>query len=191
MSPRIGLDTNTIVHTAAKLADEQGMDQITLASLARTLKVRTPSLYNHIDGLEGLKRLLALYGLAELNNKLIQKINEQDKEETIRSLAKAYVDFARSRPGLYELTLQAPDHNDAEVQQAGKALVAILTDVFRDFDLLEDTALHAVRCFRSMLHGFASLEQKGGFGLPLDLDVTLELLVNSFLSGIPVFQQSS
>jgi AcrR family transcriptional regulator len=191
MSPRIGLDTNTIVQTAAKLADEEGMDQVTLASLARILKVRTPSLYNHIDGLEGLKRKLALYGLEELRLKLKQNLIKQDKEETIRSLAKAYVDFARSRPGLYELTLQATDHNDAEIQQAGKALVAILIDVFRDYDLLEDAALHAVRCFRSVLHGFASLEQKGGFGLPLDLDVTFELLVNSFLSGIPVFQQTT
>ncbi|WNB93781.1 TetR-like C-terminal domain-containing protein [Bacillus sp. NEB1478] len=190
MSPRIGLDSKTVVMTAAKIADERGVDQVTLASLARTLKIRTPSLYNHIDGLEGLKRKLAIYGLKELRIKLQKNISEKDKEETIRSLAEAYIQFARSRPGLYELILPAADLNDPDIHQEGKALVDILIGVFRDYDLKEDAALHAVRGFRSVLHGFVSLEQKGGYGLPLDLDVTLKLLISSFIKGIPVFQQN-
>jgi AcrR family transcriptional regulator len=191
MSPRIGLDTATVVKTAALMADEQGLDQISLASLARRLNIRTPSLYNHIEGLEGLKRQLGLYGLEELLSELQQKSTGLDKEKTIRSMAKAYVDFARLRPGLYELTLQAPDQNDTEYQKAGKAIVELLLNVFKEYKLTDEGALHAVRCFRSGLHGFASLEQKGGFGLPLDLDVTFQLLIDSFICGIPIIHQNS
>jgi hypothetical protein len=50
--------------------------------------------------------------------------------------------------------------------------------------MTEEAALHAIRGLRSVLHGFASLEQKGGFGLPLDLDVSFRLLVDAFLTGL-------
>ncbi len=51
-----------MVGTAAALADEQGLDGVTLAALALRLGIRTPSLYNHVAGLEGLRRELALFG---------------------------------------------------------------------------------------------------------------------------------
>jgi AcrR family transcriptional regulator len=164
------------------------MAQITLASLARALNIKTPSLYNHIEGLDGLKRLVALYGLEELQKILEKQVKESDKEATVREMARAYVDFARSRPGLYELTLQAPKHNDKESQEAGRAIVDLLLKVFKAYGLGDEAALHAVRCFRSSLHGFASLEQNNAFGLPMDLDLTLKLLVESFMKGIPAIK---
>lgn len=62
MSPRAGLDTRTLVLAAAELADERGMGEVTLASLAAKLGVRSPSLYNHVNGLAGLRTLLAVHG---------------------------------------------------------------------------------------------------------------------------------
>ena len=41
-----------------------------------------------------------------------------------------------------------------------------------------------IRGFRSILHGFASIESSGGFGLPLDLDVSFKMLVDTFLAGV-------
>jgi hypothetical protein len=62
-------------------------------------------------------------------------------------------------------------------------------NVLQDFGLEGESAIHAVRSFRSMMHGFASLEQKEGFGLLLDLDITLQLLTESFLFGLSVYQK--
>ncbi|WP_347439457.1 TetR-like C-terminal domain-containing protein [Fodinisporobacter ferrooxydans] len=42
---------------------------------------------------------------------------------------------------------------------------------------------------RSMLHGFASLEQRGGFNLRLDVDRSLHLLIDAFLAGIHTMKQ--
>lgn len=55
MSPRAGLDTQTLVLAAAELADEYGMEGVTLALLAAKLGVRSPSLYNHVNGLKELR----------------------------------------------------------------------------------------------------------------------------------------
>src|SRR5215472_13481724 len=62
MPGRAGLDTATVVRAAAELADASGLDSLTLAGLAEHLGVRVPSLYNHVEGLPGLRRSLALYG---------------------------------------------------------------------------------------------------------------------------------
>ena len=60
MPPKAGLDHATVVQAAATLADTAGIGQLTLANLAERLGVRTPSLYNHVAGLPGLRRDLAV-----------------------------------------------------------------------------------------------------------------------------------
>ena len=50
--PRAGLNTDRVVAAAAELADEVGLDQLTLAALAARLGVRQPSLYKHVASIE-------------------------------------------------------------------------------------------------------------------------------------------
>ena len=75
MSPRAGLSREAVVQAAAALADEEGLEEVTLAELASRLGVRTPSLYNHVAGLEGLRRELALLGTRELGRRLGRAAN--------------------------------------------------------------------------------------------------------------------
>ena len=56
MAPRAGVDRARVVEVAAKLADEVGLEALTLAQVAARLNVKLPSLYNHVDGLPGLRR---------------------------------------------------------------------------------------------------------------------------------------
>src|SRR5437763_16803841 len=72
MSHRVGLDQATVVEAAAKLVDEEGIEQLTLGRLAERLGIRTPSVYNHVAGLPGLKRDLALYCSRGLLGRLLR-----------------------------------------------------------------------------------------------------------------------
>ena len=49
---RAGLDKNVVVEKAAQLANKMGIDQIQLKTLAESLSIQPPSLYNHIRGLD-------------------------------------------------------------------------------------------------------------------------------------------
>ncbi|MFC4321818.1 TetR/AcrR family transcriptional regulator [Litchfieldia salsa] len=182
MSPRIGLDSTIILKTAADMVNEQGLDAITLASLAKRLSVRSPSLYNHIAGLEDLKKQLAIYGIEQLYTALIQSAIGRSGNEAVHAMGDAYVSFARENPGIYEATLLLP--MDPDVQQAGSKIVDLTLKILAHYNLTEDEAIHGVRGIRSILHGFASLEQKGGFGLPLDVNDSLKRLIDSYLVGI-------
>jgi AcrR family transcriptional regulator len=182
--PKVGLELTFILEAAAELANENGMQEVTLANLAKKLNIRPPSLYNHFDGLPGLRKKLAIYGIEKLYEHLSHSAIGVSGIAALISLSKAYIDFARNFPGLYEATLMAPDPEEVEVQQAGEKIVHLTVRVLQSFQLEGDLALHAVRGLRSLLHGFVSLEQKGGFKMALDLDESVEIVVKAFITGM-------
>jgi AcrR family transcriptional regulator len=70
--PRAGLDKDTVVEAAAAILNEEGVEALTLNRLALELGVKTPSLYNHVDGLPGLSRELALLNARTLGERFTQ-----------------------------------------------------------------------------------------------------------------------
>jgi AcrR family transcriptional regulator len=182
--PKIGLELATILEAAGILADQHGMQEVTLANLAKKLNIRPPSLYNHFDGLPGLRKKLAIYGLEKLYAELAQAAIGVSGTNAVLAISKAYVGFARKHPGIYEATLLAPDPEDVDVQVAGAKIVDLTVRVLQAFELDGDDALHAVRGLRSILHGFSALEQRGGFKMSLDLDESLKITIKAFLAGM-------
>ncbi|MGM7723421.1 WHG domain-containing protein [Metabacillus sp. Hm71] len=192
MSPKAGLDLNTILAAATEIVDTDGVHALTLATLAKKLKIRPPSLYNHVDGLQGLQKALALYGLEELYKRLSQAAIGRSKDEAVHAISKAYMSFARAHPGLYEATLWAnADVHDIDFNRISSKIVDLVVQVLHAYELEDEEAIHASRGLRSILHGFASLEQKNGFGIPIDLDVSISLLINTFLAGIHKMKSQS
>lgn len=182
--PKVALDLATIIEAAAEIADQYGVQEVTLANLAKKLGIRPPSLYNHFDGLIGLKKELAIYGMNHLYSELAAASVGQSDEEAVIEFSKAYIHFARTHPGIYEAIMLAPDIKDPDVAAAGGRIVDLIVNALQVYHLEGDSALHAVRGLRSLLHGFSSIEQKEGFKLALDLDVSLILSVKAFLAGM-------
>lgn len=190
MSPRIGLDINTILNAAIEIADTKGVNEITLASLAQKLEVRTPSLYNHIDGLPGLRKRLAIYGIEQLYISITHAVIGLAGDAAVRAMSEAYLSFARLHPGLYEATFMAPDPMDLDVQKASKEVTDVVVRALKAYNLSDEEAIHVTRGLRSILHGFASIEQMGGFRLSYDIDVSFKLLIDTFIKGIHNFKDN-
>jgi AcrR family transcriptional regulator len=172
------------VEEAAKLISEEGIEQLSLGRLAERLGIRSPSLYNHVAGLTGLKHDLALYCSRELIGRLTRATIGKSGREAIFALANAFRDYAREAPARYALTLQAPDAKDQELQDVARQLVDIARAVLAPYKLGEEEAIHAIRSLRSIVHGFISLEMSGGFGMPVDLDVSFHWLISMFVDGL-------
>jgi AcrR family transcriptional regulator len=187
MSPRVGLDRAAVVEAASALADEVGIEGVTLARLAGRLGVRTPSLYNHVDGLDGLRRELALLGTRELKFRIGRAAVGKTADEAVVAIAHAYRTFVKERPGLYAATVRSyrlSDPTDPELQALEREVIGVVLDVVASFGLRGADALHAVRGLRSVVHGFATLECAGGFGMPLEVDESFERLLRIFVDGV-------
>jgi AcrR family transcriptional regulator len=184
MSPRQGIDLNVILHAAIDILDTEGINQVTLAALASKLHIKTPSLYNHIDGLPGLRKQLAIYGLGLLKERIIQAVVGKSGDEAVISLGLAYISIVREHPGLYETTMVAAEHMDQDIMRASEEILKLILQILDSYHLSEEEAPHTVRGLRSLLHGFASVEAKGGFGMDLDRDASLRHLLDTYLLGI-------
>jgi AcrR family transcriptional regulator len=166
-----------LVAEAERMADEIGLAQLTMAGLAGRLGVRQPSLYKHVDGLEGLLRLLSIRAKTQLGETLAQAAMGRARDDAITAVATAYRQWAIARPGGYLAAQRPPAAGDAEDQVATDAVVRVCAAVLSGYGLRGDDAIDAIRALRSTLHGFVMLEVNGGFGLPVDVARSFDRMV--------------
>ncbi len=186
--PRAGLNRTVVVEAAGALADERGLEDLSLADLAGRLGVRKPSLYNHVAGIGDLRRGLALAGLRELGRSLSRAAAGKAGDDGLFALAEAYRSFVKQRPGLYAATVRSyrlsyPD--DVELGAAEREALEPVLAVLASCGISDgEEAIHAARGLRSVAHGFATLEEAGGFGMSADQNESFRRLVRAFAHGL-------
>lgn len=181
MATRAGLTRAAVLEAAATLVDEQGFDALSLAALAGRLGITTPTLYHYVAGLHGLRRELALIGLCAQEEAFGHAVMGKAGADALRALAGTYRAYVKGHPGLYAASVRAAK-DDAELSAAQTRVVEIALRALDAYHLSPDDAIHAVRMLRSIVHGFATLELAGGFGLPQEVDETFRRLVDSYLN---------
>lgn len=184
MAHRAGLDDGVIVRAAAEIADSEGFDQLTLARLAERLNVRSPSLYKHVDGLDDVRRGLALLAARTLTQRFARAAIGKNGAEGVRSVSVAYRAFAREHPGMYAALQRAPAQDDSELSAAAAEVIDVLRATLAPWRLDETQLIHAIRMIRSLTHGFVSLEAAGGFGIPIDLEESYDYAITVFIDGL-------
>lgn len=181
---RAGLSRAAVVSAAAALADEVGLEEVTLSALADRLGIRTPSLYNHVDGLAGLRRQMTLEALVELDEVIRGAVAGRSGTDAVAELCRSYRAWARRRPGLYQAVVPTTEIADAEVRAAGSGVLDLVVGVVSGLGLEREDALHATRAIRAAVHGFASLESAGGFGLDVSVDESFDRMVALLVGGL-------
>jgi len=169
-----------VVAAAAELVDEVGFDRLSLAALAARLGVRLPSLYKHIDSLDGLRRDVAVLAVTELGAAMSGAATGLAGSDALRSVAGAYRRYGHAHPGRYAATVRAPAAADAEHTEAAGVVLRIVLAVLAGYGLAGNDAVDATRALRATLHGFVTLEAGGGFGMPVDVDRSYSRLVDGF-----------
>jgi len=105
--PRLGasqLSRSRIVEAALELIDAQGLPAVSMRSVAQILGVDAKSLYNHVDGKEGLLDAVADHILST-----VELPPRTDAfEEDLRSIARAFRRHALRHPNATLLVLTRP-----------------------------------------------------------------------------------
>ncbi len=181
---RAGLSRAAVVSAAAALADEVGLEEVTLSALADRLGIRTPSLYNHVDGLAGLRRQMTLEALVELEGVVGGAVAGRSGVDAFTELCHSSRAWALRRPGLYQAVVPTTEIADTEVQAAGTAVLDLVVGVVAGLGLEREDSLHATRAIRAAVNGFASLESAGGFGLDVSVDESFDRMVALLIGGL-------
>lgn len=184
MTKRIPLDQQRILDAAARLADTDGLENLTLTKVAAELGVQQPALYRHIESWQDLLRLLSLRGRHMLGDTLAEAAIGVSGDEAVLAVGRAWRRIVLANPGLYAATDRYPCAGDPELEEAVERIVSVIAQALNGFDLDEDHRVHAARALRSAFHGFAHLESGDGHPHPHDLDETFDGMIELLCDGI-------
>lgn len=173
-----------ILEKAISLSNQSGLDALSMNEIAGLLGIRTPSLYAHVQGLDDVKRMLALHGLAELNARATEATVGKSGADAIRELLTAYRAFARRNPGVYAALVPTPPNSDREWKAALDRVIATFVSALSGFGLRGDDLVHALRGLRSLAHGFVTLEASGALKNPVGRDESYAWLTDAYVAAL-------
>ena len=147
---------------ARELAEAEGWDAVTTRRLAELINYSQPVLYSHFKGKAEIMAAVATKGFEELAARMkMESDRELGATDVLRNVCAAYLDFARSRPVVYEVMFVAPtkikfasDETPESLRTAFGALLSALGP-----DRPESVSLAEV--LWSALHGLVVLSQSG------------------------------
>src|SRR5262245_38981857 len=122
--------------------------------------------------------------LAEMTDVATSAVIGLSGDEAISALMRRMRRYAVEHPARYLAVPADPVHDPALAEPADRFLGVFLA-ALRSYDLEGSAAIHAVRRLRVIIHGFASIESSGGFGLSEDPAQTYEELIQMYLATLP------
>lgn len=180
-----GLNREKIITEALALIEEKGFEDFSMHSLAARLGVKTASLYNHVDNLDQIGVEIGRIAITRLRRQMDDAIRTAgDAPSTLMQIATAYRMFARENPELYKIILNLPSMH-------GKMLIRSVLDPMMDalepLSCSEQEQISLMRAYRSMIHGFVSLETLGYFEYAgLSIDESYQTMICSFIDSIVI-----
>jgi AcrR family transcriptional regulator len=158
-----------IVKAGRDIVETDGIDGLTMQSVAARVGVRAPSLYKRLHGRNELLRLVANDAAAELTRDLESAADGKDARRDLASLASTFRRFAHANPGAYSLIFAPlPDDARADAGWSVRASAPVIDTTERLAGT--DHALEAARTVVAWANGFIAMELAGAFRLGGDVD---------------------
>lgn len=145
-----------VIKAASEIADKDGLSGVSLKAVAESLQIRTPSLYNHIAGLEQLLRETAHVGMFEMNRRMAQAAIGVSGDAAIRAVAVSYLGFMIEHPGVYETIQWASWHANEQTELILREYYSLLEKLVASCGLNTVDLSPAVRLLSGFLHGYST-----------------------------------
>ena len=156
------LSRDSIVNAALTFLDREGWDALTINALATQLGTKGPSLYNHVDSLEDLRRTVRMRVVGDIIDMLNTVGQGRTRDDAVMAMASAYRSYAHHHPGRYSAFTRMPlGGDDPEFTDATRAAAAPVIAVLASYGLDGEDAFYAALEFWSAMHGFVLLEMTG------------------------------
>jgi len=169
--PRKPLSRDRVLHAALKLADDGGLDALTMRKLAQQLGVEAMSLYNHVENRDDI-----VDGMIEIVAAEIEPPAEGiDWRVGLRSTALSTHEALMRHPWAAGVWMTPRKISEARMRQSDAVLRTL-----REGGFSEDVAYHAFHVLTAQVIGFTLYLQSFRFDA-----AQLEELATSFLATFP------
>lgn len=173
-----------VIETASQIADEQGLNSLSLKAVAEKLNVRTPSLYNHIESLDDLLREVAHKGMRSMNEQMAQAAIGKSGDTALKGVSVEYLNFIIEHPGVYETIQWATWHGTEETAQIFGNYIKILSTIISSYNFPSESTNEILNLFTGFLHGFTTLQVRYAFSDPQKVRDELCNAVGTIMLGV-------
>jgi AcrR family transcriptional regulator len=180
------LSREIIVNSALTFLDREGWDALTINALATQLGTKGPSLYNHVDSLEDLRRTVRMRVIDDIITMLARVAEGRVGDDAVLVMAGAYRSYAHHHPGRYSAFTRMPlsGGDDPEFTAATRGAAAPVMAVLSSYGLDIEHAFYAALEFWSAMHGFVLLEMTGVMDDIVDTDTVFSDMVLRLAAGM-------
>ncbi|WP_123043214.1 TetR/AcrR family transcriptional regulator [Cohnella candidum] len=156
-----GLSSDSIIAEAVSLIEEIGYENFSLHTLAKKLGVKTASLYNYIENVAQVSMEIGKFAISQLCQAIeLATKGVTDERLVLMQIATAYRKYVVQHPELYKVVINMPSiHGKEHVQ----VLLNLMSEALKPFSENQQDHLMKLRAYRSMIHGFVTLETSGYF----------------------------
>ena len=178
------LSRDSIVNAALTFLDREGWDALTINALANQLGTKGPSLYNHVNSLEDLRRTVRMRVVGDIIDMLNNVAQGRTRDDAVIAMASAYRSYAHHHPGRYSAFTRMPlGGDDPEFTGATRAAAEPVISVLQSYGLEGEGAFYAALEFWSAMHGFVLLELTGAMN-GIDADAVFTDMVLRLAAGM-------
>jgi AcrR family transcriptional regulator len=178
------LSREAIVNAALTFLDRDGWDGLTINALANQLGTKGPSLYNHVDSLDDLRRTVRMRVIDDIIGMLNTVADGRTRDDAVVTMASAYRSYAHHHPGRYSAFTRMPlGGDDPEYTAATRAAAGPVIEVLSSYGIDGENAFYSALEFWSALHGFVLLEMTGVMD-DIDTDAVFTDMVLRLAAGM-------
>jgi AcrR family transcriptional regulator len=186
------LSREIIVNAALTFLDREGWDALTINALATQLGTKGPSLYNHVDSLEDLRRTVRIRVIDDIIMMLNRVAEGRAGDDAVLVMASAYRSYAHHHPGRYSAFTRMPlGGDDPEYTAATRGAATPVIAVLSSYGLDLEQAFYAALEFWSAMHGFVLLEMTGVMDDIVDTDTVFSDMVLRLAAGMERRRESA
>lgn len=175
---------DAVIQTASEIADEMGLNNLSLKIVAKKLDIKTPSLYNHIDSLDDLLRAVAHNGMRKMNDLMKQAAIGTTGTAAIKAISVEYLNYMIEHPGVYETIQWASWHTTDETTAIFDDYLSLLTILIKSCHFNPTQTDDILNMLTGIIHGYTTLQLRYAFSNPDKVRNDLCNALDVLLTGI-------
>lgn len=173
-----------VIKATSDLADEKGLNNVSLKSVAEELNIRTPSLYNHIESLDKLLLEVAHHGMRIMNERMTKVAVGKIGKEAIKLVSIEYLNYMIEHPGVYETIQWSVWHRTEETAAIFQNYLSLLITLIQSCNLKKDKTFEILNMLTGIIHGYTTLQLGHAFSEPDKIRLELTKTIDTLLVGI-------
>jgi AcrR family transcriptional regulator len=164
MSVRKTVNRQSICDAAVSIIKAEGIDSFSMRTLAASLGIRAPSLYDHVKNREEVIALVQAVGLLDFGDGF------RNAGPTVRDKILFYRQWALTNPNLYPVVFQQRLHRELLPEGLEEKVLGLV--------IVAAGGSHVqARAMWAQLHGLVDLELQGRLPADADMKATWEQVI--------------